>query len=150
MGKEKKIKWCIIWSLKEIFQNIVRYMLILISVWASITYVGVGSIRGKPSLFLPFLTLSYFIKHCSSLYLHEMLNIIEENIITGPIDIFKVCLFSTLGAKPLCSNMHCSWGVNTSTNVEEIKNIIKSSVTSPMFILLSCGHGTNDTNGFAG
>ena len=34
-----------------------------------------------------------------------------------------------------------------STVVEEIRNIIKSIVSSPMFVSLLCGHGKNDMNG---
>ena len=64
------------------------------------------------------------------------------------INTFKICLFLTLGTKPLCLNMCCFWGVNVLTVVKKIKNIIKHNVTSPMFVLLLCGHSTNDMNGF--
>ena len=40
--------------------------------------------------------------------------------------------------------------VNVSTVVEEIRNIIKISVTSPMFVSLCSGHVTNDMNGSDG
>ena len=66
------------------------------------------------------------------------------------INIPKVCLFPTLGTKLLCSNEHWSWDANASITIEEIKNTIKSSVTSPMFFSLLCGHGTNDRNGSEG
>ena len=55
-----------------------------------------------------------------------------------------------LGTKLLCLNVHFSCEMNMSTVVEDIRNIIKSSVTSPMFVLLYPGHSTNDLNGSRG
>ena len=62
------------------FQNIVKHVLILFSVWAASFLMWFGPLGEKSMAILPFLTPSYFIKHCSTLYCHDMLNKIEENI----------------------------------------------------------------------
>ena len=139
MGKEKEErekKLCIICSLKEIFQNIVRHSLYCFG-GGSIIYDGVGLIKGKSNLIFPFLTLLYCIKYWSALYHHDMLNKIKENIMIWQINIFNVCLFLSPETELLCLNIHSSCGVNASTIVGDIRNIIKSSVTSPMFV---CSH----------
>ena len=62
----------------------------------------------------------------------------------------RYAFFLFLDPNFYCLNMLWSCGINTSVVVGDNRNIIKCSVTSPIFVSLSCGHGTNDTNSSGG
>ena len=60
---------------------------------------------------------------------------------------FNVHFFLTLETKFICLYVYGPWGLNISSLVEDISRVNKSSITLPIFVLLLCGHDTNDMNG---
>ena len=137
-------KNCVLFGAWKKCQNIVRHMFI---------FFQCGQLKENCGIFYSYCTLSDFVILYKTLQYLMLPWYTEENCrkyndLTNKY--FNIYLFLTLETEPLCLNMHCTCGVNTSTVVEDIRNIIKSSFTSSIFVSLSCGHGTNDTNSSEG